>query len=256
MKKIKIGKHEDIHVFIDDEMYEEVKKYNWHPTTSSGRVTIRGEMKVRDNNGKYIERIQTSLQHLVLGTISKGFNVYFKNGNTFDCRKENLVLDTTKGRVRGKKYVKIDKPIKTKTKKDATSEKVEIFETIHENLKKFQPKQIETNENIFLDPSQAQELAIKAPLDKEINSIDDVVYIITEKYKLFKLYTQEIEDENLKNKRILYNDINGNMYYLIINKDRTMTIYKNLIKERYGIAFYIPKLESKLLEMFSTIICL
>ena len=166
MKKIKIGKHEDIHVFIDDEMYEEVKKYNWHPTTSSGRVTIRGEMKVRDNNGKYIERIQTSLQHLVLGTISKGFNVYFKNGNTFDCRKENLVLDTTKGRVRGKKYVKIDKPIKTKTKKDATSEKVEIFETIHENLKKFQPKQIETNENIFLDPSQAQELAIKAPLDK------------------------------------------------------------------------------------------
>jgi len=72
---------------VDDDDFDEVSQYKWHAVTKGGfPYAVRGVGK-RPNRGK------VSL-HRVLLNAPDGMEVDHRNGDTLDCRRENLRLAT------------------------------------------------------------------------------------------------------------------------------------------------------------------
>ena len=74
--------------YVDDEDYETVKNYKWVASPSKDiHFYARVFFKLRDGTGK---RSSISLQNLIVGKAPQGHRVFFKDGNSLNCQKENI----------------------------------------------------------------------------------------------------------------------------------------------------------------------
>ena len=81
--KINSKKHGEFIVIIDDEDYNEVKKYNWSASIRKKEYSTKIYIETR-TGGDY------KLLHRLIKNFPTGFSVDHINGNTLDNRKSNL----------------------------------------------------------------------------------------------------------------------------------------------------------------------
>lgn len=86
MKKIELKT--DVYVYVDDEYFEEVNKYDWKASLCHKRYYARTFLSTANKSRK----ISVFLQHLIVGKAPKGMRLCFKDGNTLNCQKDNLAF--------------------------------------------------------------------------------------------------------------------------------------------------------------------
>jgi hypothetical protein len=73
---------------VDAEDFDKVAAYTWHIQAS------RNHYYAKTSWYEQKERIHLSLSRLVIGDPPEGYEITYANGDTFDCRKSNLVVAT------------------------------------------------------------------------------------------------------------------------------------------------------------------
>lgn len=95
-----------IKVIVDNAVYNKIGKLKWYINKGySNRLTVKRN-EIPNSDCKY-------LSHYVLGrrpTIEEG--VFFKNGNSFDCRKRNLEFRINTRRKKHSKYFGVSMDIR------------------------------------------------------------------------------------------------------------------------------------------------
>jgi hypothetical protein len=87
MKKITLS--QNLNVLIDDEDFDKVKDYHWHLKKSTNRFYARTFIK---NAERKTKKQSLMLQHLIVGKAPQGQRLFFKDGNSLNCQKSNLVF--------------------------------------------------------------------------------------------------------------------------------------------------------------------
>jgi hypothetical protein len=264
MIELKVGVRNPVFAKIDDDMWNKVKDFKWIVVMNKrgDRPMPKGDRFISSPDGKKI-RIQIQLAQLVLGEESKNKVIIFKNGDSLDCQRENLSCESRSGLSRSTFVLKNSSEQKNKScakhpyKSDFKMDTNEAIGKMKIKVKANEEKIKESqsfDEPVFLDVSQVNQ--IDTTQERSISSIKEVVSILTEQFGLFKLVPDNSMPE-IGRATVLMTSIDGSAYFLILNQEEnTMVLHKNKINNKHGIKLYIPKTEAKLLEIFSTVLCM